>query len=115
MSEEELPTAAIAEYCENCGTIELIYATQELSKPEKKPCEDNQIEDQELVRRQDVLEKLSSHVDECERQIKLIENNELDLENPDDVKEFWKEHKSLLQGMIEDFSTDNEKKNGDSE
>lgn len=68
--EEELPTAAIGEICQNCGVVDLVYGTQELMEAEKIPCEDNQVEEQDLVRRSDVIQLIQNKISKMEYQKK---------------------------------------------
>ena len=60
----ELPTVAKAGYCKNCGLVHTTHSTGELSKPEKKPCKDNQDIEIELVRRTDVTQLIQERIEE---------------------------------------------------
>lgn len=60
--EPELPVAAETDYCENCGCLEAVWSTGNLSKTDKKPCVNNKIQRVELVRRSDAEKAINQSV-----------------------------------------------------
>jgi len=101
---KELETAASAEICNNCGHIELVYSNLEQPFRDKnKPCweesgtENNDLELNELVRRQDVEQLIKERLESHRKRVE--ENNALDRLNLNDAKARVNELENLLEDV----------------